>query len=149
MFLVPYHRVAIHSPKPPGAIADNLLRATAPRQPWFKSLYGKFDFVGAVSQTDFRLTPVIRGRNSYAPLLRGRIEASGTGTEIRIVESLQPVVLVLLPLLFVALPLGLAGFCRDFVIWLGMLFVLHCVLYFIAFLPAARRAEATIRRLAG
>jgi hypothetical protein len=126
-----------------------LRRVTAPRQPWLKSLHGKFDFVGSVSATRFRITPVVAGRNSYAPTLHGRIRPTQGGTEIKIVESLHPVVIVVLLGVFLGLPLLLAGFGRDFIIWLAVLFVFHCCMYFIGFLPAARRAEDLIRKIAG
>lgn len=149
MFLIPHRHTVIYLPHPPGSIADHLRRITAPRQPWFKSLDGKFDFVGSVSPTQFRITPVVRGRNSYLPVLHGRMRPAGEGTEIEIVETLSPVVIAILLGVFVLLPLVLAGFRREFFIWLAVLFVFHCIMYFIGFLPAARGAEDCIRRIAG
>jgi hypothetical protein len=149
MFLIPHRHTVIHSPHPPGSIADHLRRITAPRQPWLKSLYGKFDFIGSVSPTQFRITPVGRGRNSYLPVLRGRMRPAGEGAEIEIVETLPPAIIAVLLGTFVLLPLVLAGFRRDFFIWLAALFLFHCGMYFIGFLPAARGAEDRIRQIAG
>lgn len=149
MFLIPYRRTAIHSVQPPGPIADRLRRVTAPRQPWLKSLHGRYHFVGSVDASRFRITPVAAGRNSYLPTLHGRMRPTEGGTEIQIVESIHSVVVVVLLGVFVGLPWMLAGFGRDFLIWLAVLFLLHCCMYFIGFLPAARRAKDRIRQIAG
>jgi hypothetical protein len=129
-------------------MTDHLRQVTAPRRPWFNSLHGKFEFVGTVSANDFRLTPVIKGRNSYLPVLHGRIDVSNAGTEIQIVESLHPIVIFILLSIFILLPLVVAGFSREFLLWVLMLFVFHCVMYFVGFLPAARKAEDCLRRIA-
>jgi hypothetical protein len=71
------------------------------------------------------------------------------GTEIKIVESPHPALIVIFLGVFVLLPLVLAGFGRDFIVYLAVLFLFHCLMYFIGFVPAARGAEDRIRQIAG
>jgi len=149
MFLIPYRETSIRSSRSPELIADQLRQVTARRTPWFKSTCGKFDFVGSISSSGFRLSPVERGRNSYLSVLHGRIFSSDAGTEIKIAVGLHPSVIVVILVFFVILPLGLAGFSREFLIYFAaILFPFHCLMYFFGFLPAARKAEDRIRRIA-
>jgi hypothetical protein len=147
MFLIPYREISIRSSRSPELIASQLRERTASRYVW--SPYGKFDFVGSISSSGFRLSPVVKGRNSYLPVLRGRICRSYAGTEIKIAEGLQPVVVVSMLVVFVILPpLIEGGLERDYFIYLAfMLFPFHCLMYFIGFLPAARKAEDRIREI--
>jgi hypothetical protein len=149
MFLIPYRETSIRSSRSPELIADQLRQVTARRKPWFKSIYGKFDFVGSISSSGFRLSPVGWGQNSYRPVLHGRIFSSDAGTEIKIAVGLHPSVIVVILVFFVILPLELAGFSREFLTYFAaMLFPFHCLMYFFCFLPAARKAEDCIRRIA-
>jgi hypothetical protein len=147
MFLVPYRRIHIVSPHSAEVLAERLRLQTSPRWPWFRSPAGQFDFVGSVSPNDFRLLPTNRGRNTYQPWLLGRMTPRVDGTEIRIVQTLHPAgIIIIVGVLVLGLVLGrLVGDYRDIIVGL---FVLHCLTYFIGFLPQARRAEARIRQLA-
>src|SRR6266404_618009 len=92
MFLVPYRQTEIRSPHSPDVVADRLRRRTSARQPWFRPLVGRgFDFTGWVSGSEFRLMPVIRGRNTYQPWLIGHVCPRPYGSAIRIVETFQPI----------------------------------------------------------
>jgi hypothetical protein len=147
MFLIPYRQVVIHSANATDSIANRLSEVTAPYQPWFKSLYGKFDFIGSVSASEFHIVPVIRGRYTYLPTLHGRMNACATGgTDIKIVERLHPLAIVLL-LFFLFGPLMFGGTRREHLIWLLIYFLFHSCCCVVAFLPAAHKAEDRIRQL--
>jgi hypothetical protein len=53
-------------------------------------------FVGKVSETGFRIARVVRGRDSYNPMLYGRFTRSANVTRVRVVLTLHPVVWILL-----------------------------------------------------
>jgi hypothetical protein len=102
-----------------------------------------------VSLADFRLVPTVRGRNTYLPWVRGRMTPRAGGTEIQVVQTLHPIgVAAMVGFLILGLVLGSrAGDYRGAAIFVAGLFVFHCVMYFIGFLPEARRAEERIRQL--
>jgi len=133
MFLVPYRQTEITSPHSPDVVAERLRQRTSARQPWFRSLVGRgFDFTGSVSATEFRLMPVIRGRNTYQPWLVGHVCSHPGGSTIRLVETFHPIQIGIIIAFFTLL----------------VFLLFHCVMYFIGFLPEARRAEERIRELA-
>jgi hypothetical protein len=147
MFPIPYRKIHIVSPHSAEVLAERLHLHTSPRWPWFRSPAGQFDFVGSVSPNAFRLLPTIRGRNTYQPWLLGRMTPRSDGTEIRIMQTLHPIGIVIIVGVLI-LGLVLARRVGDYRDIIAGLFVLHCVTYFIGFLPQARRAEARIRQLA-
>jgi hypothetical protein len=150
MFLVPYRQAEISSPHSPEVIAARLREHTSARQPWFRSLVGRgFEFTGSVSATEFRLMPVIQGRNTYQPWLVGHVCQCPYGSTIRIVETFHPIQIGIIIAFFTfAAVLGMrsSGVSALFATLLVFL-LFHCVMYFIGFLPEARRAEERIREL--
>ena len=147
MFPIPYRKIHIVSPHSTEVLAERLRLHTSRRWPWFRSPAGQFDFVGSVSPDALRLLPTSRGRNTYQPWLLGRMTPRSDGTEIRIVQTLHPIgILIIVGVLILGLVLARrVGDYRDII---AGLFVLHCVTYFIGFLSQARRAEAHVRQLA-
>ena len=94
------------------------------------------------------IDPALRAkRDAWVARVRA-LQSAESGTETRIVESLHPIVIALFVGVFVVLPLVLGGFGRSFIIWLALLFFSHIVMYFIGFVPAARKAEDRIRHIA-
>lgn len=150
MFPIPYRKVHIVSPHPADMLAERLRLRTSPRQRWFRAMDGQFDFVGSVSPSDFRLVPTIRGRNTYLPWLLGRMTPRPDGTEIQVVQTLHPIAIAaMLAFLIVWVVVVVrAEDYRSAAIFIAGLFVFHCVMYLIGFLPEARRAEERIRQLA-
>jgi len=150
MFLVPYRKTEISSPHSPAIVTERLRQRTSARQPWFRSLVGRgFDFTGSVSASEFRFMPVIRGQNTYQPWLVGRVCPSPDGSTIRVIETFHPVQIGILVAFFtIPAVLGMrsSGIKALFVALLVFL-LFHCVMYFIGFLPEARRAEERIREL--
>jgi hypothetical protein len=147
MFPIPYRKIHIVSPHSADVIAERLRLHTSRRWPWFRSPAGQFDFVGSVSSTAFRLLPTPRGRNTYQPRLRGRMTPRFDGTEIKIVQTLHPAgILIIVSVLILGFFLARrVGDYRDII---AGLLVFHGLMYFIGFLPQARRAEERMRQLA-
>ena len=151
MFLIPYRQTEITSPHSPDVVAERLRERTSARQPWFRSLAGRgFDFTGFVSATEFRLMPVIRGRNTYQPWLVGHVCPHPAGSTIRLVETFHPIQIGII-IAFFTFPavVGMRSTGVKALFATLLVFLLfHCVMYFIGFLPEARRAEERIRELA-
>ena len=151
MFLVPCRQAEITSPHSPDVVAERLRERTSARQPWFRSLVGRgFDFTGSVSATEFRLMPVIRGRNTYQPWLVGHVCPHPGGSTIRLVETFHPIQIGIIIAFFTfAAVVGMRSTGVKALFATLLVFLLfHCVMYFIGFLPEARRAEERIRELA-
>ena len=143
--LLPYRRVEIVSPHSPDALAQRINAVTSPGRPWLRSLPGNFHFTGRVSSAAFYLVPVIRGRNTYLPHVRGVIHDTSGGTRIQLVQTLHPIAIAFVIGLCFVLPLifgASAGMA------LLVLFVFHSLMYFVGFLPEAERTEERIRALA-
>ena len=150
MFPVPYRKIRIVSPHSVEVVVERLRLHTSRRWPWFRSPAPQFDFVGKVSQNRFRLVPTLRGRNTYTPWLLGRMKPRSDGTEIQIVRTLHPTgIVVIAAFLILAFALwARVEYYGGAAMFTAGLFVLHGLMYCIAFLPQARRAEERIRQLA-
>ena len=85
------------SPLPlPEAVA--VLTANTSSSRWFRFRRPGTTFVGRVWESGFRLTRVVRGRDSFNPMLYGQLRASASGTHARVVMTLHPAVWVFIVL---------------------------------------------------
>jgi hypothetical protein len=150
MFPIPFRRTELFSIVPPHEFLARLAAITSTRQPWFRSLAGEYEFVGRVTPDGFRITPVIRGRNTYLPRVTGTLRRVGVRTEIHVEQTLHPAAFIVVAVIFgfilsVALRTGdwksVAGI-------LILLFIVHSVMYVIGFLPDATRVEERLSTLA-
>jgi hypothetical protein len=90
---LPYERLVIETKLTPGEVAERLREVTAPgRRLRFRSSAPEKDFQGTVSDREFRITRVIDYRNSFLPVVRGRIEDAPGGARVEVSMRLQPVV---------------------------------------------------------
>jgi hypothetical protein len=71
------------------ALAANVSRSGWLRQP-------KTPFIGRVSETSFRIMRFVRGRDSFNPMLYGRLSPSAHGTRVKVVMTLHPVIWALI-----------------------------------------------------
>lgn len=58
--------------------------------PWFRK--SETPFIGSVSTDGFRIIRVVRGRDSFNPMLYGRIRQDPTGTTLQVTATLHPFV---------------------------------------------------------
>ena len=70
------------------------LASKVSRGQWFSR--PKTPFVGSVSGERFRITRVVGGRDSFNPMIYGRIKDSPNGSCVRVVMAIHPIVLVLM-----------------------------------------------------
>jgi hypothetical protein len=74
---LPHERFTLETPLDAAEVVQRLRDATAPAP-------GGRLFRGSVDHDEFRLRRAIRYRNSFLPVLHGRIEATATGTRLRV-----------------------------------------------------------------
>jgi hypothetical protein len=91
---LPYERFVIETRLTPVQVAERLRAVTAPgrRLRLFRASAGGKDFEGTVSDREFRVTRVIRYRNSFLPVVRGRIEDAADGARVEVSMRLHPAV---------------------------------------------------------
>lgn len=152
MFLVPYKRIHISTTLTPDEASQRILE-TVDTRGWTWHLSSDKYFRGRVSPENFRILPVIRGRNTYLPLVRGQLRPGGIGTELEVTFSLHPLAIATIAFVF-GMPLWVeyskvGGLSPKIVPLLAAFLVLHALMYFIGFLPEARRAESLLRNLLG
>jgi hypothetical protein len=152
MFLIPYKTIRITSSLTPEEASRRITQVVDTRRWTWRRLPG-VHFQGRVSPEGFRILPVVRGRNTYLPLIRGYFHAGPSGTDVVATFSLHPLAIAMVSLLAIvpfAIEFFKLGFLSlDLLTWLALLFALHVLLYFTGFLPEARRAETFLRDLLG
>lgn len=94
MPFLPRMKFQIVSRKTPGEVQALLQSVTDSERKWFRFTYPDKAFVGRVGETDFRIMPVpgdivvlgikMHVKNSFLPVIVGRIRAEGSGTVLDI-----------------------------------------------------------------
>jgi hypothetical protein len=148
MLLVPYKRVFITSAFPVEKAVERISLAIEPKFSWFRDSQKAFH--GSITAEGFRLLPVIRGRNTYLPVIHGRFEPGPNGTTTKLTFTLHPIavaifgVLLLLSVRDAVRSQALNGLAP--VVGLAFFYIL---LYFTGFLPEVARAERILRDVLG
>ena len=93
--------LTLSSPKPPEAVLQILRANTSARPPslWFPSNVREC-FNGTITDNTFRLQRNIQYRNSFLPVIRGRVDPTETGSEIHLKMSIHPLVIVFMAVWF-------------------------------------------------
>jgi hypothetical protein len=149
MILIPYRRLAFDLPLHPSAVVARLSPKLVPHQPWFRSLAGKAEFIGKVTEDRITIDPVISGRSTYLPHTTGRIIPTTSGCTLALTQTLRPVeALVILVFALVSMYLGLwANNHEGMLLWFVLFLLFHAGMCVISFWPQARRTEALLRKL--
>ena len=98
--------LTLSSPKPPGTVLPILRANTAARRPslWFPSNIREY-FNGTITDDTFRIQRNIQYFNSFLPVIRGRVEPTESGSEIRLKMSIHPLVKAFMAVWFIPLVL--------------------------------------------
>jgi hypothetical protein len=111
---LPFERFAIETPLVPAEVAERLRHATRSRSLFRAGPTDGKPFIGSVSDSEFRIVRAINYRNSFLPVVRGRIKQTVDGTRVEV-------------------SMRLAGFVFAFMcFWLGFV-----ALFFLGFLVAS------------
>lgn len=102
MKLMPYDKFQINSKLSPIEIIQRIRDCTGDDE--FFSLHQTHEFSGQVNDNDFKIMKNISYRNSFQPIIEGKIEQTSMGTQVTISMRLH-----LFVMLFMVIYLVLAG----------------------------------------
>lgn len=88
---MPYLVYRTESAIPIHKIPESLQRFVG-RPNWLGAPRDSIPFLGTVDSNGFTISRVIRGRDSFNPVLYGRFFASGHGTRLRVIMTFHPLV---------------------------------------------------------
>jgi hypothetical protein len=155
-----FYRFQIDASIPAATVVDRLRTAVGPMRPFGRNRPAGFfatrpfgadpgekpepPFVGAVQNESFRIQRNIAHRNSFLPLLDGRISPTPSGARINVTMSMQPLVFV-----FILCWLAMVGHgaltdrsTNHALLW-GM-FVFGILLALVGFFPEVDRAKTLL-----
>ena len=140
IFGIPYYSTKIEIPIASDEFIKNLKRATYPKQPWFKNLYGKYRFIGEISETSFSLRPTSKGTNTYSPVINGNFLPSKFGTKIELIFSIHPIAALIMFAFFIFVEyLSITKEGHFNFILVPVYLVFHLLMYAIGFMPEVRK----------
>jgi len=107
-------------------------------------------FSGTCDDRSFKIVRLIQYRNSFLPVIRGRLLQGAMGTDVRLIMMLHPVVAVFMVLWCSGLVFGVArGFAESGMTALALGPLLMCLfgisLTSVGFFPEALKAQRLIR----
>lgn len=117
----------------------------------FKRSSSSAPFEGGVEQGTFRMSRVIRGRNSFLPQIRGEIRPSEIGSVVQVRMTLHPLAAIFLLAIVAAVASSVLSLAQSGdasvseVLAPTLMLVFTGVLVAACFYPEARKAERLIR----
>lgn len=100
--------------------AADTLSASVSRMGWLRR--HATPFAGRVSESGFRISSVMGGRDSFNPVLFGRFSPTAHGTRVRVVMTLRPIVWVFM--VFWTILLEYLAFGRGTITFVGVFVLL-------------------------
>jgi hypothetical protein len=99
---MPFYRFQIDVDAPPQVVAERLKSIVRDKPTFRESLRRVWPFgipvtapfIGSVDGASFKLQRDIRYRNSFLPMIRGRIMPNGIGTQVSVTMFLHPLVAI-------------------------------------------------------
>lgn len=149
---MPIVRFQIESEAPSDVVLERLRAAVGPKpdfleslEPiWKRKIVNEPPFVGSVMNDSFRIHRGFRGRNSFVPLIWGRVVSVHDGTRMSGIMFLHPAVAV-----FAAFWLGVAGYSvvtdKAATIGSSIMFIFGVSLIGGSFLVEVSRAKRILR----
>jgi len=93
-YFIPYHELTLQSPLSPAEVMRRLEIYVRPRRTFAErfTVYSEKPYEGELAQSEFRISRIIGYRNSFLPFSEGKVDPSGSGSQIRLVLRLNPFV---------------------------------------------------------
>lgn len=90
-YLLPYHELTLQSPLSPEEVMRRLEIYVRPRRTFAErfKVYSEKPYEGELAQSEFRISRIIGYRNSFLPFSKGKVDPSGSGSQIRLVLQLH------------------------------------------------------------
>ncbi|WP_233258241.1 hypothetical protein [[Phormidium] sp. ETS-05] len=104
--IFPFERFTITTALPPDIVREKLISVVEPPSRNIRWGMTKPDkpYQGKISESYFEISRIINYRNSFIPVIKGRIYPDGTGSKIHIEMTMHPFVMV-----FMAIWLSVVG----------------------------------------
>lgn len=104
--IFPFERFTITTALPPDIVREKLISVVEPPSRNIRWGMTKPDkpYQGKISESYFEISRIINYRNSFIPVIKGRIYPDGTGSKIHIEMTMHPFVMV-----FMGIWLGIVG----------------------------------------
>ena len=151
--LMPVHGFHLEIPISPETVIERV-RAAVRNQPQmagglkesFREIWNRPEkegppFRGKVCNRTFRISQVVRGRNSFMPLVWGRVDQTPTGARLKVTILMHPLVLVLVSFWLAMVGRGIATENRGTRAPLVVMFVFGAVLSMGIFFWEAAKAK--------
>lgn len=150
-------KFTIHSSLSTDRVREKLLEVVEPRKTWrWNRRNPDKPYEGEVGDHSFEMMRIINYRNSFLPVIKGRITPEPMGSKIEIEMSLHPVVFVFMLIwlgmvgqfgvLFLIASIAEGKFEPAALIPVGM-FIFGCLLPLIGFKPEAARSKKFFQQL--
>jgi len=155
--MFPLEKFTIHTSLAPDLVCEKLLQVVEPRKTfrWHRRDSDK-PYEGEIGEHSFEIIRIINYRNSFLPVLKGRISPEGMGSKIEVEMSLHPFVFVFMlvwlgmvgqiAVLFLITSIASGQFEAAALIPVGM-FMFGCLLPLIGFKPEAARSKQFLEQL--
>lgn len=128
MTFLPFETIVIETSLTKEETISNLMKNIEPETTFrFQNKSDTKDFEGRLNGNEFEIKRIISYRNSFLPIIRGKIETFGTGTQITINMRLHVAVMIFMAVwfgfvgLFFIASLSSAGISETLLYPLGML----------------------------
>jgi len=150
--VMPFVRFQIDADEPPNVVLERLRASVRPKPELFESFVQGFrrtdpsgpPFVGSVIEGTFKMHRDFRGRNSFVPLIRGRIISTDNGTSVRGIMFLHPLVAA-----FMVFWLGATGYAalndKSAAVGAGLMFLFGLSLMLGCFFFEVSRAKQLLK----
>ncbi len=145
---LPYRNVTIKTNLSKEEVFHRLDRIVSRKYIWRRKKREDKEFYGKMEDDKFRIARFIEGRNSYLPRITGSIERGADGTYLNLKMALHPLV-ILAMFFFLIQPLYISYSKTGTInlIWPAAVIVFHVVMYYVGFLPEARKTEERFNKL--
>ena len=138
----PYRKLIIDSQLETSSFELMLRSCSVPKAPILKRISNNVSFVGKITTNSFRIMPKIKGRNSYNPWIIGSYQPKTNGCQIKMTIMIHPLVIIVMLFFFIFpqyLTISKGGSFN--VIFFIVILIFHFIMYFLGYLPEAKKIE--------
>jgi len=148
LLVMAIYKFQLDSPLPPTTacqrIRDQVQFVAPPQYGMRQGMFAALPFAGTVKDRSFKIQRIITGRNSFLPVIKGKLTENGVGTRLNVVMHIRPVVFAfvtfwLLGTVFIALVVGLEATLAAVA-----MFIFGVCLVLMGFVPEAILAKRLI-----
>jgi hypothetical protein len=107
---LPYENYYMISPLSPGEVKSRVSEQVSPTFTgnFFENITKRYPapFKGYVTNNEFKIVPVIVGRNSFIPYIKGKVESTDSGSRVHITMTLLEPIQIFIAIVFLFLAMA-------------------------------------------